>query len=267
MQCPTGEISSFFYKSKLNCLSFTIVEMLEKPETVYKKKRVYLGHTVMCIAIFGMKCRDTEELTKLGPVFYYLHLLNEQNLNKYIHVTFYSHNCCSQNKNKFIMVLYSYAVSLIEKEIKRKKRSGPISAPYQYVTLIKNARKNGKPFIVKKLTYDFFVDLKLLQEKWGYNFSEDEDKNSVILNNIKVLKFMKTDSFSFYYKISYSQSEFKRVNIRNKRKKMMSPEEIVLTKAFSQRLELSEHKKKDLRDLINKNLIPSYYRDFYASIL
>ncbi|CAH2087499.1 unnamed protein product [Euphydryas editha] len=213
MQCPTGEISSFFYKSKLNCLNFTIVEMLEKPETVYKKKESVSG-------AYG----------------------HTQNEGDNVH-------------------------SLIEKEIKRKKRSGPISAPYQYVTLIKNVRKNGKPFIVKKLTYDFFVDLKLLQEKWNYNFSEDEDKNSVILNNIKVLKFMKTDSFSFYYKISYSQSEFKRVNIRNKRKKMMSPEEIVLTKAFSQRLELSEHKKKDLRNLINKNLIPSYYRDFYASVL
>ncbi|CAH2099230.1 unnamed protein product [Euphydryas editha] len=246
MQCPTGEISSFFYKSKLNCLNFTIVEMLEKPETVYKKKESVSGAYVRIktnLSWFSI-------LMRLGTHFKKIYFITHKYLIK-------GH---TQNEGDNVH-------SLIEKEIKRKKRSGPISAPYQYVTLIKNARKNGKPFIVKKLTYDFFVDLKLLQEKWGYNFSEDEDKNSVILNNIKVLKFMKTDSFSFYYKISYSQSEFKRVNIRNKRKKMMSPEEIVLTKAFSQRLELSEHKKKDLRNLINKNLIPSYYRDFYASTL
>lgn len=47
----------------------------------------------------------------------------------------------------------------------------------------------------------------------------------------------------------------------------MTVEEITMTKAFTKRLELSENKKKDLRDLVTKNLIPSYYASFFNTIL
>lgn len=157
--------------------------------------------------------------------------------------------------------------SIIEKEIKRNKKSGPIYSPIQYITLIKSSRKHGKPFTVKELTYDFFVDVKNLQEKWAYNFNEDEHKNTLSWNNVKVLKFCKENCFSFCYKTSYSQSEFTMVNMRNKRKKMMPAEEITTTKAFTKRLELSENKKKDLRDLVTKNLIPNYYAEFFNNIV
>lgn len=40
LQCPTGETCSFFYKSKLNCLNFTIVEMLKKTETDKRRKKM-----------------------------------------------------------------------------------------------------------------------------------------------------------------------------------------------------------------------------------
>lgn len=30
MQCPSGDTSSFYYKTKLNCFNFTIVELLQK---------------------------------------------------------------------------------------------------------------------------------------------------------------------------------------------------------------------------------------------
>lgn len=301
MQCPTGETSSFFYKSKLNCFNFTIVElMLKKSEKVNKRKKNAdsddeLGAYDNVYSYFWDETQGKRGANEIGSCLLdYLKRLNEQNANKSLNITFYSDNCCGQNKNKYITSLYSYAVSnfeniqsithkylikghtqnegdnvhsLIEKEIKKNKRSGPIYAPYQYVTLIKNARKNRKAFNVIELTYDFFVDLKILQEHWGYNYNEDEHKNKVLWSEIKVLKFCKTDPFEFYYKTSYSQNEFTMVCMRNKRKKMSKIEDISLHKAFLQRLELSDHKKKDLRDLVNKNLIPSYYADFYKSIV
>lgn len=112
----------------------------------------------------------------------YLEVLNAKHEGKAIHVTFYSDNCCGQNKNKYIISLYSYAVykfqnihsithkylikghtqnegesvhSLIEKEIQKRKKSGPVYAPSQYAMLIANS-KNGKPFIIKELTFNFF---------------------------------------------------------------------------------------------------------------
>lgn len=121
-----------------------------------------------------------------------------------------------------------------------------------------------------ELTYDFFIDLKTLQDKWGYNYNEDEDKKNVIWNHIKVLKFSKDEPFMFHYKISYNQTDWSVVNMRNKRKKMLKTEDISLTKAYSKRLELAQNKKKDLKDLLNKNLITFIMQTFiilYCNIL
>lgn len=89
---------------------------------------------------------------------------------------FYSDNCCGQNKNKYIATLYLYAVShlniasithkflirghtqneadsvhsLIEREVKKNLKSGPIYSPHQYVTLIKNAKKVNLPLMSMK---------------------------------------------------------------------------------------------------------------------
>lgn len=301
MQCPTGETSSFYYKSKLNCLNFTIVELLKKTDKKDKHKNnaqkdnSEIGAYGNVYSYFWDETQGKRGANEIGScVLEYLQQLNEQNPNKALHIIFYSDNCCGQNKNKYIASLYSYAVthfeniqsithkylvkghtqnegdnvhSIIEKEIKRNKKSGPIYSPIQYITLIKSSRKHGKPFTVKELTYDFFVDVKNLQEKWAYNFNEDEHKNTLSWNNVKVLKFCKENCFSFCYKTSYSQSEFTMVNMRNKRKKMMPAEEITTTKAFTKRLELSENKKKDLRDLVTKNLIPNYYAEFFNNIV
>lgn len=224
-----------------------------------------------------------------------MEVLNAKHEGKDIHVTFYSDNCCGQNKNKFITSLYSYAVykfenihsithkylikghtqnegdsvhSLIEKEIQRHKKSGPVYAPCQYVTLIKNSRKNGKPFIINELTYDFFWNLKAFQEKWAYNFNEDDNKQNLACNYIKVLKFTKLDLLKFYYKTSYNQNEYTKVDMRNKRRKKMDDvKDIMMTKAYSNPINLSKRKHDDLRYLVENNLIPHYYAYFYKSLL
>ncbi|KAL0830134.1 hypothetical protein ABMA28_003591 [Loxostege sticticalis] len=181
MQCPTGETSSFFYKSKLNCLNFTIVEMLKKTATVKKRNK-------------NEKETD-DDIGAYGNVYSYFwdeFILYAVTCFENIHTITHKYLIKGHTQNVH---------SLIEKEIKKNKKSGPIYAPYQY------------------LTHDFFVDLTKLQENWGYNYNEDEQKKSVLWNNVKVLKFCEREPFAFYYKTSYSQSEFTMVNIRNKRKK------------------------------------------------
>ncbi|CAG9772186.1 unnamed protein product [Ceutorhynchus assimilis] len=117
---------------------------------------------------------------------------------------------------------------------------------------------------VHELTFESFLNLKKLQEEWEYNYNFDTSGNTVLWNNIKVMMFRKEKPFSFFYKTSYKQENFFEVNLRNKRRKMLSLEEITLEKAYQNKLELSENKKKDLRELISKNLIPNYYADFYS---
>ncbi|XP_050673826.1 uncharacterized protein LOC126971565 isoform X1 [Leptidea sinapis] len=303
MQCPTGDSSAFYYVSKLNCFNFTVAELAKKKtETTKltgKKDRRSLSDEVGAygevFSYFWDETRGHRGANEIGScILDYLTKLSAKYPEKRLNIIFYSDNCCGQNKNKFITSLYGYAVatlsninsithkylikghtqnegdnihSLIEKEIKRAHKSGAIYTPHQYVALIRSAKKSGSPFKVQELNFDFFYDLKSFSQQWGYNFTEDDDRNKVSWNDIKVLKFLKSDPFAFFYKISYSQNDFIRIDMRNKRKKMPELENISVKKVFSERIQLAESKKKGLRELLRKGSIPDYYSDFYRALL
>ncbi|KAL0821161.1 hypothetical protein ABMA28_005780 [Loxostege sticticalis] len=285
MLCPSP--SYFYYASKINCLDFTITQLNAKATSDNKSYG-----DVFCY--FWDETQGNRGANEIGScVFDYLKNINSSYPNGNVHVTFYSDNCTGQNKNKMIACLYSFAVvyfeniqsithkylikghtqneadnvhSLIEKEIKKNERGGPIYAPCQYATIIKSARKSGNPFTVKELNYDFFLNLKQLQDQWGYNFNENVEKEKLNWTDIKILRFVKNELFFFQYKTSYLQTEFKTINMRNKRRKMLGADEIVLEKLYRQPFTLKENKKKDLKDLARKNLIPSFYAAFYNSL-
>lgn len=285
MLCPSPKY--FYYTSKLNCLDFTITELNKKD-------------LVNCSSYNNVFCyfwdetqgqRGANEISSC--VFDYIKNVCQRYPGEKLDITFYSDNCVGQNKNKIMTSMYSYAVSqfpnlnsithkyfikghtqneadnvhsLIEKQIKQHERSGPIYIPQQFVPLIISSRKTGNPFKVKEISYDFFLNLKLLQEQWGYNYNENTDKNNVVWNDIKVLKFTRDDPFIFNYKTSYTQSDYCAINMRNKRKKMMDITEIEIKPVYSESLKLKTKKANDLKDLAKKNLVPSYYAGYYNSL-
>lgn len=288
LQSPRGDISAFYYKSKFNSYNFTVTELNKKES----KKKFGSYNDVHC---FFWKETDAKRgAIEIGScLLQYMETISKAYTNDDLNIIFYSDNCCGQNKNKYIATLYLYAVthlniqsithkflikghtqneadnvhSLIKKEIKKNLKSGPIYSPHQYTTLIKSAKKSGNQFHVHELTFDFFIDLKKLQIQWGYNFNEDKKGKAVTWNDIKVLKFAKQTPFSFFYKTSYKEEQFSEVSVRNKRKKMPALKEILPEKAYNNVQELSANKKKDLTELITKNLIPNFYADFYNSVL
>ncbi|KAI8114695.1 hypothetical protein CVS40_12962 [Lucilia cuprina] len=154
---------------------------------------------------------------------------------------FYSDNCAGQQKNKSLISMYSYAVqkyhiksithkflitghtqnegdnvhSVIEKQIKRHVTCIPIYIPEQYISLIATAKKTGRPYKLHKLSHNDFYDLKTLQEEWGHNFTTDVEKEKILWKDIEILKVEKNSPESFFYKTSYSDSNFKEVKVRN----------------------------------------------------
>ncbi|RVE39906.1 hypothetical protein evm_015444 [Chilo suppressalis] len=284
LQCPRGDSSCFYYKSKLNCYNLTVTELTPKECNVaYKNVHCY----------FWSECDAKRGAIEIGScVWAYIKSLNDED-NEEKEVIFYSDNCCGQNKNKYITSLYFHAIqtlniksithkflirghtqneadsvhSLIEKEVKKNLKSGPIYTSDQYIALIKSAKKSKPPLMVHEMNFESFIDLKLLQDEWGYNFTTNTEAESVNWNNIKVLKITKENPTSFFYKSSYENQNYKEVNVRNKRKKMKPLSEITIQPAYSEKQQLSENKKKDLKDLIAKGLIPSFYAAFYNSIL
>lgn len=80
------------------------------------------------------------------------------------------------------------------------------------------------------------------------------------------MKFAKGNQFSFQYKISY-KDDFKQINVRNKRKRMLEVEEISVKRAYSAPFPLSLNKKQDLKELISKRLIDPYHACYYTNML
>ncbi|XP_072389593.1 uncharacterized protein [Diabrotica undecimpunctata] len=283
LQCPRGNSSSFYYKSKLNCYNLTLTELTPQDfKVAYKNVHCY----------FWSESEAKRGAIEIGScVWAYLKAITDEDDDEK-EVIFYSDNCCGQNKNKYLTSLYLHAVqtltiksithkylirghtqneadsvhSLIEKEIKKNLKSGPIYTPDQYIALIKNAKKSPPSIIVHELNFESFHDLKLLQEEWGYNYSTNTQGHNVNWNEIKILKIAKENPFSMYYKTSYKDENYREVNVRNKRKKMKLITEIELKAAYCDKQKISDNKKKDLQELISKGLVPSFYAGFYNSI-
>lgn len=283
LQCPQGSTGSFYYLSKLNCLNLTVTVLTnDQSKVAYKDVHSYFWTEVDA-------CRGAVDIGSC--IWEFLKMTNSDGEPK--EIVFYSDNCTGQNKNKYITSMYMFAVqnlniksithkflirghtqneadsvhSLIEKEVKKNLTAGPIFTADQYVALIKNAKKSRPPIQVHEMTYESFVDLKVLQDSWGYNYSTDTQGKNVVWNDIKVIKVEKENPTVFYLKTSYSEQEFREVNVRNKRKKMNTITEITLQPAYHGKQRLSENKKKDLREMISKPLIPAFYAGFYERLL
>lgn len=184
-------------------------------------------------------------------------------------------------KNKFMLALYLYVVtnlpvksithknlikghtqnegdsahSLIEKQIRRLKKGGPIFVPETLVTAIRSAKKTGQPFQVRVMQYDDFKNVKSLTTQMGAINVKD-----LRLSEIKVMKFEKQCPASVLVKYSYSD-EFKRVQLIRKPKVATD-----LLQCYSEKIPLSENKKKDLKELCEKGLKPRPYSDFFNNI-
>lgn len=156
--------------------------------------------------------------------------------------------------------------SVIEKAIRRVKSSGPIYTPDQYITIIRSAKKTGKPYAVNELNHCDFLDLKDLCSQIGNNFTKNTNGDTFHFPDIKVLKVDKDNPFKFYYKTSYKEN-FQEVDIRSSRKSRSNSNfQLTLKKVYNEKINISENKKKDIFDLLEKGLLPSYYKEYYKQL-
>lgn len=276
MPCPRGDVSNFYYTSKLNLLNFTITELGTKDTTCY------VWHE-------GEGARGINEIGSC--VFMYLTKLNN-NATMPCDVTFYSDNCCGQQKNKYMLAMYQYATqvlpniksvthkflvkghtqnegdsvhSVIQRNITRALKSSPIYVPDQYITLIKTAKKTGTPYAVKELTHENFFDIKPLCQG---NYNIDDNGNKFKWTDIKILKVDKLSNGVFTFKTSYEEEEFRSVTtLRKRRTKSKVPDnDLTLKNLYTEKLSVPETKKQGILKLIEKNVIPKYYEPFYANL-
>lgn len=264
VQLPKGNVSLFYYKCKLNVLNFTIHDISNKISDCY----------------VWDESNGNRGVNELGScVFDYLTNVSDAGKTE---IVFYSDNCAGQQKNKFMISMYLYAVrclninkithkylikghtqnegdavhSLIERQIKRQVRSGPMYTPESFVSAIKMAKRNGPPFKVHELNYEFFYDVKKLFSSLGC-----VNLGPLKINEAKIMEVRKECPNSIFYKTSYEDQEFKEVVIIKRRN--INPQ---WKQAFAQKPGISERKKSDLMELVNKKHIPSFYKPFFENL-
>lgn len=87
--------------------------------------------------------------------------------------------------------------------------------PDQFVTLVRLAKKKVNPYNVKELTHDDFFNVKQLLADFGSNFTTNSKGEQVAINSLRVVKVEKAHPWKYFYKTSFSDSNFKDVVIRD----------------------------------------------------
>ncbi|CAK1591645.1 unnamed protein product [Parnassius mnemosyne] len=246
---PKGDVSTLYYKCKLNVCNFTISELAKDycDCFVWSEVEALRGANEIATCVWKYLTKRASEI-------------NDNNLR----ITFYSDNCCVGTHK-----------TVIEKAVKKCLRSGPVYTPDQYVTIIRTTRKKGNPYNVTEMCYSDFVDIKNLTAICGAQFSKNTEGETVKMSDIKIMKFEKHQDFNhvgIYYKTSYSDTDFKEIQFRNNRSSRTRTstdlQDFQLKPLYQSRLKLSDRKNSDLKSLINNNILPqSYALSYYNSIL
>lgn len=163
------------------------------------------------------------------------------------------------------------AHSVIEKSVTRAKNAGCIYVPDQYISLIRGAKKTGKPYVVNEMNFNEFFDLKSLEETMNFNMAKDVNDRVIKTGDIKSIKFTK-NSENYKYRTTYKTDNWEearaivqpklRGNRGNRR-----IEEITLKQAYNNKIPISERKKRDLLQLLEAHLVPRYYESFYNDLI
>ncbi|KAL1491869.1 hypothetical protein ABEB36_012398 [Hypothenemus hampei] len=174
-----------------------------------------------------------------------------------------------QEKQKFRCHSYMEADSM-HSAIEHAKRHIPVFCMNDWKTIMTMARsKRGKnkisgAYTVQQLTFNDFIDSKDLSNSIIKNATRDEDGKKVQWLKIKQLRYEKKSSV-IMFRNNYDE-EYKIINVKSKARGSNIPKEKDLKKCYSERLPISEKKKKDLLKLCKTGVIPYEYHSWYMNL-
>lgn len=108
------------------------------------------------------------------------------------------------------------------------------------------------------MSQDSFYDLKGLAAQIGTNFSKNSEYESFKLGDVKIIRVESQHPRTFFYKTSYSETDFRKVEVdkksdrRSKKNEAGPGPEVTLNKAYKRKIPISEKKKSALLNLLKK---------------
>jgi hypothetical protein len=110
------------------------------------------------------------------------------------------------------------------------------------------------------MTHEYRFYLKALSGSLGSNFSKTTENETIKMTDIKIVKVDKHSPYTFSFKTSHSQENYKKVVVVNNRRRTKSAAaQLDLQPAYSKKLPIGDKKKADILDLLGKNHIPKIF--------
>jgi len=268
LNCPHGEVSSFYYHRKLSVYNFTVYDLGTGDGSCYVWPEVVAQRGANEIASCLMD---------------YIESRAAQGTNMF---ELFSDNCGGQNRNRFVAALYWFIVGssssvesithsflevghtqnendAIHSTIERAARKLQIYTPQQWSAVIQGARRS-KPFFVKYMHLSNFFDFKAVS-KHVRNFDVADDGSKVNWLKIRSIKFCKADPNIMLVKHSY-QDAYTAVDLMRRERRRISAADVSLVQLRTTAPLLSAAKHKDLSNLCKRQLIPPAYHPYFLSL-
>ncbi|CAH0690024.1 unnamed protein product [Spodoptera exigua] len=270
LNCPSGEVSLFYYKRKLSLMHFTVFD------TGIKEASCYLWPQ-------NVGKRGANEV---GSCL--LDFIEKKVARGAIDIRFWSDNCNGQNRNRVIYSLYMYAsnkyninithrflesghtqqeADSVHALIERTAKGKIIYTPDQWYALVCWAKTNNEPYNVIEVSQDMLYDLKeLLQNR---NFKKNTSNHDVKWNNIKEVCVKRSEPDIILYKYDLEGDYFKLntlVQTRRNKKTVVDYCNDALKPLYSDTLPIPEAKYKDLIQLCEAGHIPRQYHAFFKNL-
>lgn len=266
---PKGNSSIFFYKRKLNVFNLTATAIIPQKEKITYCAIWHEGHS-------GRSGNDIASAL--------LKLLNNiskdnPNLKKII---LWSDSCVPQNKNKInsagikyflensssvVEIVQKYSepghsniqeVDAVHSVIDRYLKKLDIHSPLHLLKLLKNVNTSKTKLKIFQMQESDFLSLSSISSK--LNFIH------LPFTKVKCIKYEKSNPFSIQFKNSFSEINFKTVNLKSKSN--LPTTFNILRKpppVLSQKSIISGEKKNDLKSLIP--YLPQIDQQYFTAIL
>ncbi len=204
---PHSMSSQLFYRRKLATYNLTVYDM------ALKEGFCYMWHE-------GVGKRGA---TNIASCIY--RFINEKSCLGTKEFKFFSDNCGGQNKNKTIVAMYLHASRTfnvkithyflerghtqnegdsVHATIERASRNINIYSPQQWYTVVRTAKRQGKPYAVIEME-GRMMDFDILAPYYNISAAKDLEGNKVEWTKVHMLYFNCDQPHSFFFSNEYNQ--------------------------------------------------------------
>ena len=270
LQVPCSLVSQVYYNRKLCCYNLSVYSLKDGNATCYlwNETEGKRGSCEIATCIL-MYIKSLPAATT--------------------HVCLYSDTCTGQNRNRYMSIALMHATATIPNiqvidqkffesghsqmesdsihaAVERAKKNTSVFLPSHWDTVIRMARRKN-PYTVVPLKFSDFLDFKpTTQHCLPPNLNEVTGEK-VHWMKIKWLQYRKCEQDHIFFKYQFNEQEFHKLKVKSgaTRRNSLSID-MEMETCYTEKLPVSEPKKRDLISLCKEGIIPSDCHGFYENL-